>query len=109
MTLKTSFHHGDIASQKEAFNPAIAANVDGIAVSGSQPGVLNDEVKLAKEKGHSSIFITHNIHHVFQVVDRIVVMRRGKKVGDVHKADTTIEEIEDVITGIVDSIGMPAQ
>lgn len=63
-------------------------------------------IREAKAKGHSSIFITHNLHHVFQVVDRIVVMRLGKKVGDVRKADTTIEEIEQVITGMVDSIGM---
>jgi ABC-type sugar transport system ATPase subunit len=34
-------------------------------------------VRNARDSGHSCIFIAHNIHHVFQVVDRIVVMRRG--------------------------------
>ena len=57
MNVKTSFHHGDIASQKEAFMAAIAANADGIAVSSPQAGVLNDEVKLAKEKGIPVIFL----------------------------------------------------
>ena len=41
-------------------------------------GVLNF-VRSARDSGHSCIFIAHNIHHVFQVVDRIVVMRRGRK------------------------------
>src|SRR5512133_3913194 len=63
-------------------------------------------IREAKEKGHSSIFITHNIHHVFQVVDRIIIMRRGKLVGDVIRADTTIEEVEKVITGMTEGIGM---
>jgi simple sugar transport system ATP-binding protein len=62
-------------------------------------------IREAREKGHSSIFITHNIHHVFQVVDRIIVMRRGKVVGDVPKAETTVEEIERVITGSMEAIG----
>ena len=39
-------------------------------------------VRNARDSGHSCIFIAHNIHHVFQVVDRIVVMRRGKVVAD---------------------------
>jgi simple sugar transport system substrate-binding protein len=57
VNVKTSFHHGDIASQKEAFKAAIAANADGIAVSSPQAGVLNDEVKLAKEKGIPVVFL----------------------------------------------------
>ncbi len=56
----------------------------------------------AKEEGFSSIFITHNIHHVFQVADRIVILRRGKLVGDVRKDKTTIDEIEELITGTID-------
>lgn len=64
-------------------------------------GVLNF-IKAAKETGHSSIFITHNIYHIFQVVDRIVVLRRGKKVADIWRNETTIEEVEKIITGIID-------
>jgi len=57
----------------------------------------------AKGKGHSSIFITHNIHHVFQVVDRIVILRRGRLVADVRREETSVEEIEKLITGLLDS------
>jgi len=56
-------------------------------------------IRDAKDKGRSIIFITHNIFHVFQVTDRIVVLRRGRKVADIPTPDTTIEEIEYLITG----------
>ena len=63
-------------------------------------GVLNF-VRGARDSGHSCIFIAHNIHHVFQVVDRIVVMRRGRIVADaVHPKHTNLEEVELVITGL---------
>jgi len=60
-------------------------------------------VRGARDSGHSCIFIAHNIHHVFQVVDRIVVMRRGKVVADdIDPKRTTIEHVEEVITGMAE-------
>ena len=57
-------------------------------------------VREVRDTGHSCIFIAHNIHHVFQVVDRMVVMRRGTIVADDLSPQTsTIQEVEDVITG----------
>ena len=53
--------------------------------------------------GIGCIFIAHNIYHVFQVVDRIVVMRRGKKVADdIDPKPTTIdiEAVERINTGM---------
>ncbi len=57
-------------------------------------------VRNARDSGHSCIFIAHNIHHVFQVVDRIVVMRRGKiAADDIDPKRTTVANVERVITG----------
>ena len=57
-------------------------------------------VRNARDSGHSCIFIAHNIHHVFQVVDRIVVLRRGQVVADdIDPKSTTIDQVERVITG----------
>jgi simple sugar transport system ATP-binding protein len=57
-------------------------------------------VRNARDSGHSCIFIAHNIHHVFQVVDRIVVMRRGRIVADdIDPKRTSVAEVEAVITG----------
>jgi simple sugar transport system ATP-binding protein len=62
-------------------------------------GVLNF-VREARDTGHSCIFIAHNIHHVFQVVSRIMVMRRGRVVADnIDPKTTTIEDVERIITG----------
>ena len=58
-------------------------------------------VRNARDSGHSCIFIAHNIYHVFQVVDRIIVLRRGKKVADdIDPKRTTIAEVERIITGM---------
>jgi simple sugar transport system ATP-binding protein len=65
-------------------------------------GVLNF-VRNARDRGHSCIFIAHNIHHVFQVVDRIVVLRRGTVVADdIDPKKTSIEDVELIITGMTD-------
>ena len=62
-------------------------------------------VRNARDSGSSCILIAHNIYHVFQVVDRIVVLRRGKKVADdIDPKQTTIEEVEKVITGMVNHV-----
>ena len=63
-------------------------------------GVLNF-VRASRNSGHSCIFIAHNIHHVIQVVDRIVVLRRGTVAADdIDPKKTTIEEVERIITGL---------
>ena len=67
-------------------------------------GVLSF-VRNARDSGHSCIFIAHNIHHVFQVVDRIAVMRRGKVVADdIDPKTTTVEAVERIITGMSESV-----
>jgi simple sugar transport system ATP-binding protein len=58
-------------------------------------------VRGARDSGHSCIFIAHNIHHVFQVVNRIVVMRNGRIVADnIDPKQSSIDEVERIITGM---------
>ena len=57
-------------------------------------------VREARDSGHACIFIAHNIHHVFQVVNRMVVMRRGTVVADdLDPTVASIQDVEDIITG----------
>ncbi|RUT95390.1 sugar ABC transporter ATP-binding protein [Mesorhizobium sp. USDA-HM6] len=56
-------------------------------------------VKEMRAAGHSVLLITHNIHHVFEVADRIVVMRRGEIVAEQTVADTDLLTVESLITG----------
>jgi simple sugar transport system ATP-binding protein len=46
-----------------------------------------------KSEGVSSVVVTHNLHHAFQVCDRHIVMNHGKKIMDVRREDTSVEEL----------------
>jgi simple sugar transport system ATP-binding protein len=56
-------------------------------------------IRDSRDAGQSSILISHNIYHVFQVVDRVVVLRHGLKVGDMERSATSVVEVEELITG----------
>ena len=61
--------------------------------------------RIRNEYGVSVIVISHNIAHVFELVDRIVVLRNGKKVGERLKKDTNPTEIVSMITGVHEQVG----
>ena len=50
-----------------------------------------------KGQGITSVFITHNLHHVYPIADRIAVVSRGEKTAEMKKEDTSIEELTDLI------------
>lgn len=54
-------------------------------------------VRSLKEQNVTGIFISHNMHHVFECCDRIVAMARGEVVLDKKVAETTIDEVQSVL------------
>jgi simple sugar transport system ATP-binding protein len=54
-------------------------------------------VKDLREEGISSIFVTHNLLHVYTIADRFVILSHGEKVGDFKKAEITMEQLEHMI------------
>jgi simple sugar transport system ATP-binding protein len=46
-----------------------------------------------KNEGISSLLVTHNLHHAFKVCDRHIVMNHGKKILDVRREDTDVDEL----------------
>lgn len=58
--------------------------------------VLDFVVQL-REQGISSIFISHNLNHVYPISDRIVVMARGEKMADVERNETSVSELTRMI------------
>ena len=50
-----------------------------------------------RRKGVTGILISHNLHHVFQSCDRVVAMARGEIVFDKPVAETSVEEVSDVL------------
>ncbi len=52
-----------------------------------------------KDQGHTIIFIAHSLDEVLQVADRITVLRDGKVIGTVDAADTTTEQVAEMMVG----------
>lgn len=53
---------------------------------------------LAKD-GRSIIFISHKLHEVLEIADRITVIRRGKVVGERRPAETNDRELAEMMVG----------
>jgi simple sugar transport system ATP-binding protein len=60
---------------------------------------LLDYLVQLKGEGVSSVLVTHNLHHAFQVCDRHIVMNHGRKILDVKREDTTVEELTAAVVG----------
>ncbi|MHB8279192.1 MAG: ATP-binding cassette domain-containing protein [Candidatus Humimicrobiaceae bacterium] len=57
-------------------------------------------IKLLKEKSHLSIIIiSHNMQHIFNLVDRIMVLRRGKLITVQNAHEANVNDIVKYITG----------
>ena len=56
-------------------------------------------VRTLKEQGEPLILISHNMRQVFDLVDRIVVFRRGRIVANLDKQDTDPQDVVAYITG----------
>ncbi|WP_299141302.1 ATP-binding cassette domain-containing protein [uncultured Tateyamaria sp.] len=56
-------------------------------------------VRTLKEAGEPLILISHNMRQVMDLVDRIVVFRRGRIVANLNKEDTDGQDIVAYITG----------
>ena len=50
-----------------------------------------------KNENVSSVVVTHNLYHAFQVCDRFVVMSHGKVVFEKNKSDTNLEEVTEQV------------
>jgi simple sugar transport system ATP-binding protein len=58
-----------------------------------------DLVRTLRERGVGVIIISHNLQDVLEVADRVVVMRRGRTVGERRVADTNTSELLGLMIG----------
>jgi fructose transport system ATP-binding protein len=56
-------------------------------------------VRTLKENGEPLILISHNMRQVFDLVDRIIVFRRGRIVANLNKNETDGQDVVAYITG----------
>jgi simple sugar transport system ATP-binding protein len=69
------------------------------ALGVAQSARVLELVRTLADRSIAVVFVSHNMDHVFQVADRIVVLRHGEKVDDMSAADSTIDSVVAAITG----------
>lgn len=60
---------------------------------------LMDIMRSLKAEGKSILFISHKLKEIMSVADRCTVLRKGKYIGTVDTADTTVEELSRMMVG----------
>ena len=64
-----------------------------------QTAQILELIERLRKRGLGVIVISHNLADVFQVADRVMVLRLGRNAGDFRIADTSQEKIVAAITG----------
>jgi D-xylose transport system ATP-binding protein len=64
-----------------------------------QTAMVLDLVKTLRDRGYGVLVISHNLADVFQVADRIYVLRLGKEAGDFVTGEASQDQIVAAITG----------
>ena len=60
---------------------------------------LFDVLRRMREDGKSIIIITHKLHEVLEISDRVVILRKGKNVGNVDTKDATEQSLPELMVG----------
>ena len=98
--------------QRQAIAIARAVGADGTVVMLDEPtaalGVAQtrqvlDVVKRLRDTDHAVVYISHNMRDIFEVADRICVLRHGGNVATWRKDDTTPDEIVVAMTRGLDN------
>ena len=72
------------------------------AISVRQVAEVLNLIRLLRDQGIAVVLISHRMPDVFAVADRIIVLRRGRKVADKKIAKTSPEEVTGLITGAIE-------
>ena len=79
------------------------------ALGVAQTAQVLDLVRRLRDRGLGVVIISHNLADVFQVADRIVVLRLGKNAGEFPAESHQREHVLAAITGIHGDDGPPAE
>jgi simple sugar transport system ATP-binding protein len=73
------------------------------AISVRQIAEVLNQVRRLRDQNIAVVLISHRMPDVFDVADRIVVMRRGEKVADKAIRESSPEEVTGLITGAIEA------
>jgi simple sugar transport system ATP-binding protein len=74
------------------------------AISVRQVAEVLNLIRELRGKGIAVVLISHRMPDVFDVADRVIVMRRGRKVADKKIASSSPEEVTGLITGAIEQV-----
>ena len=84
------------SSPQDLFNAA--------AISVRQVAEVLHLIRQLRDRGIAVILISHRMPDVFAVADRVIVMRRGRKVADTTIAASSPEQVTGLITGAIERV-----
>ena len=64
-----------------------------------------DVIRQVRERGLAVVLISHNMPEVLEVADRIEVLRLGRRVATIARADATLESLVGAMTGALELDG----
>jgi len=74
------------------------------AISVRQVAEVLNHIKHLRDQGIAIVLISHRMPDVFSVADRVIVLRRGRKVADKHISKSSPEEVTGLITGAIEQV-----
>ena len=74
------------------------------AISVRQVAEVLNLIRLLRDQGIVVVLISHRMPDVFTVADRVIVLRRGRKVADKRIASSSPEEVTGLITGAIEQV-----
>jgi simple sugar transport system ATP-binding protein len=74
------------------------------AISVRQVAEVLNLIRHLRDRGIAVVLISHRMPDVFTVADRVIVMRRGRKVADKPIAASSPEEVTGLITGAIEQV-----
>jgi simple sugar transport system ATP-binding protein len=74
------------------------------AISVRQVAEVLNHIKQLRDQGLAVVLISHRMPDVFAVADRVIVLRRGRKVADKRIASSSPEEVTGLITGAIEQV-----
>ena len=61
--------------------------------------MLYEQIRLLKERGVAVLFVSHRLKEIFEIGDRVTVMKDAKVVRTIAVTETTIEELPKLMVG----------
>ncbi|AZO00521.1 sugar ABC transporter ATP-binding protein [Mesorhizobium sp. M9A.F.Ca.ET.002.03.1.2] len=74
------------------------------AISVRQVAEVLNLIRHLRDQGIAVVLISHRMPDVFDVAERVIVMRRGRKVADKTIASSSPEEVTGLITGAIEQV-----